>query len=95
MKFLSNVFLLALLLALNGCSSKKAIVQQEEPAIQNPQTTTEKIIEEDTVSHLPKSEMVPEVVPEKEEKTKLRLHKPPLDVHEFRAAWVATVANIN
>ena len=37
----------------------------------------------------------PEIPKEVEVKKKEILQKPPLDIYEFRAAWVATVANIN
>lgn len=61
---------------------------------------TPEVVEKHEEPEEPVSEEIPaEETPEIPEKVKIEkkevLQKPPLDIYEFRAAWVATVANIN
>lgn len=95
MKYRICLFLFTLLIVVASCGSKKKIIQQENTEVEERLTMTEKIIEEKILSETTKQDTLPEEVPQKKETSKLNLQKPPLDIHEFRAAWVATVANIN
>lgn len=96
MKFRLPILLCIVLLVAASCRSKKVVVDQpNRVSIEKPQTTTEEIIEDEIVPDLPQQDTIPQEVPNKKEDPKRSLQKPPLDIHEFRAAWVATVANIN
>lgn len=82
------VYLTVILLA--SCKTTKPISQPAPPV-------TEKTVEKDTIVSVE-----PPVVPQEPEKPevlqpgkKVTKMAPPLDIYEFRAAWVATVANIN
>lgn len=83
------VFISLLALVFNGCKTSK-------PVAEPPKATTEKIIEKDTIQII-EEPVVPEETASEEEvsEEKTIKHLPPLDIYEFRAAWVATVANIN
>lgn len=96
MKFRLPIFLFIILFIVASCGSKKELVQQpKEVQVEEPQTTTEEIIEEEIVPDLQDQDTIPAEVPVEKEEPKTAGQKPPLDIHEFRAAWVATVANIN
>ena len=94
MKSLKHLSFLVFLLIFSSCGSKKEIVQPQQPELPEVQTTTEEIIEDEIKTEVAQ-DTVPMPVPIEKEKAKLDLQKPPLDIYEFRAAWVATVANIN
>lgn len=73
---------ICLLLFINSCKSKKAIEQvSQEPKVQvnEAEETAEEISEE------------PKTITSEEE----IIVNPPLNIEEFRGAWIATVANIN
>ena len=89
--------LLAFTLGLSGCSTKKPVVRSKKPAservVKKPAEVTEEIpvvTREEIVEELPvKPEAVKEIPAEK------AFRSSPFVMREFRAAWIATVANIN
>ncbi|SDS36456.1 family 10 glycosylhydrolase [Gramella sp. MAR_2010_147] len=78
--------LLFVLVLLNSCKTTKTTQEK---------STSEKIIEKEIDSASSETASVPEVPMEKVETPKRNRVNPPLNIEEFRAAWVATVANIN
>ncbi|MCM8569672.1 family 10 glycosylhydrolase [Gramella jeungdoensis] len=83
------VYLTAIFLA--SCKTTKPVSQPAPPVTEK--TTQDTIVSEEpqTPVVVPKTEKTEE---NQQEKTVKKI-APPLDIYEFRAAWVATVANIN
>ena len=96
-KKLFIIALLAFTLGFSGCSTKKPVARAKKPAservVKKPTEATEEIPEvtrEEIAEELPvKPEAVKEIPAEKP------FRSSPFVMREFRAAWVATVANIN
>lgn len=80
---------LSISLVFSGCKSTQPAAEPTS------ETTTEAV--KDTIPARPSAEVEKEM--EKQEEAEViparKTEQPPLDIYEFRAAWVATVANIN
>ena len=81
---------LVVVLLMFGCKSKQSTIPAKED--------TPVIVDENKKEEAPKdiSEEIPQEIPAEEIIiSKEKKQEPPLNIEEFRAAWVATVANIN
>lgn len=79
-----------------SCGSKKTIVPPpKDISVVKPKTTTEEIIAKEITAQPEEQDTSIQTSPIQKNASTIELQKPPLDVHEFRAAWIATVANIN
>ncbi|MFD1094540.1 glycoside hydrolase family 10 protein [Salegentibacter chungangensis] len=88
--FLKPALILSLLLLAFSCKTIKPVSQPETPEV------AEEPAQQDSIPAPEKPEAPAEKVPqEKITKEKELKAAPPVNIEEFRAAWVATVANIN
>lgn len=71
-----------LLLLMNACKSRQVV--KTEPTQPKVEIETEKPEEE-----------IPEIPQPEETSEEINFIEPPIDIEEFRGAWIATVANIN
>lgn len=88
LKFLPIVFIVLVY----GCKSTQPTVpvKEETPEVVDENTKEEKEMPENIPDEIPKEIPEEEILISKKKK-----QEPPLNIEEFRAAWVATVANIN
>lgn len=88
----SGILLLLVAFLVYGCKSKQPIVSSkpETPGVVEQKPGEVKEAPEEVSKEIPVETPKEEVVVAKKERK-----QPPLNIEEFRAAWVATVANIN
>ncbi|MUP45093.1 hypothetical protein E0K83_04965 [Gramella sp. BOM4] len=83
---MQKAILVLALVFLYACGGSKQTTQPSPQPVEEKESLPEEPV-------APELEEVPEKAEEKEERPFIT--PPPLDIYEFRAAWVATVANIN
>jgi len=81
--YLRYLGFIVLILFMNACKSTQVVkTEPTEPKVTEKET--EKPVEE-----------IPEIPQPEETSEEINFMEPPIDIEEFRAAWIATVANIN